>query len=241
MKKYKIKKNKGFTLIELLVVIAIIGLLASIILASLNIARARARDAQRQSDVHQVQVALDLYALDHNGLYPTGGSFALSPSKEDQVAESKSEAIISKILAVFTPVAHASSHLNPLCNNADILANALVPNYISRMPTEPLDTPSGDTCYRYEPDPNGAYAAFFTTLETQTYAANGAVHKKIGIIAGQSTTANQQLSCGYTILKACAAGGSAANCGNVYPAFSPYNGSCNGPYAVDTILGTNTY
>ncbi|HQC46196.1 MAG TPA: type II secretion system protein, partial [Candidatus Paceibacterota bacterium] len=30
------KKNKGFTLIELLVVIAIIGILSSVVLASLN-------------------------------------------------------------------------------------------------------------------------------------------------------------------------------------------------------------
>ena len=52
------KKNKGFTLIELLVVVAIIGLLASVVLSSLNTARAKGRDAFRLESLHQLQVAL---------------------------------------------------------------------------------------------------------------------------------------------------------------------------------------
>ena len=51
----------GFTLIELLVVIAIIGLLASIVLASLGTARQRSRDARRLADVKSIRTALELY------------------------------------------------------------------------------------------------------------------------------------------------------------------------------------
>ena len=54
-------RKVGFTLIELLVVIAIIGVLASIVLASLNTARRKSRDARRISDVKQIQLALELY------------------------------------------------------------------------------------------------------------------------------------------------------------------------------------
>lgn len=63
------KKSKGFTLIELLVVIAIIGILATIVLVSLNSARQKARDTRRLADVKQVALALEMYYDDHSA-YP---------------------------------------------------------------------------------------------------------------------------------------------------------------------------
>ncbi|MEI6345770.1 MAG: prepilin-type N-terminal cleavage/methylation domain-containing protein [bacterium] len=63
--------QKAFTLIELLVVIAIIGILSSVVLASLNTARAKGRDARRVSDIKQIQLALELYADQNLGKYPT--------------------------------------------------------------------------------------------------------------------------------------------------------------------------
>ena len=72
--------NKGFTLIELLVVIAIIGMLSSIVLASLNSARMKARNARTKVDVHQIILALGFY-FDSNGFYPvTSNWVCLKPS-----------------------------------------------------------------------------------------------------------------------------------------------------------------
>lgn len=69
------RSAQGFTLIELLVVIAIIGILSSVVLASLNSARKKGRDARRVADVKQLQLALELY-YDANQTYPLAVSSA---------------------------------------------------------------------------------------------------------------------------------------------------------------------
>ena len=55
------KKNKGFTLIELLVVIEIIGILASVVLASLNTARGKGADAAIKSNLNNARAQAELY------------------------------------------------------------------------------------------------------------------------------------------------------------------------------------
>lgn len=74
------RRNKGFTLIELLVVIAIIGVLASIVLASLNSARRKSRDARRITDIKQLQLALELYFDGNGNQYPTALSALTTPT-----------------------------------------------------------------------------------------------------------------------------------------------------------------
>ncbi|MBP9818806.1 MAG: type II secretion system protein [Candidatus Pacebacteria bacterium] len=62
--------KKGFTLIELIVVIAIIGLLASVVLASLGLSRTRAEISKVLIDYKSVANGLELYRQSHNGTYP---------------------------------------------------------------------------------------------------------------------------------------------------------------------------
>lgn len=64
------KTNQGFTLIELLVVIAIIGLVSSVISASLASARSKARDTKRVAEMRSIEKALAIYAVNHSGYVP---------------------------------------------------------------------------------------------------------------------------------------------------------------------------
>ena len=75
-------KQSGFTLIELLVVIAIIGLLSSVVLASLNTARVKARNVRRLADLNQYQLALQ-FTFDADNAFPGTTSWSCIGDHDD--------------------------------------------------------------------------------------------------------------------------------------------------------------
>ena len=68
------KKLRGFTLIELLVVIAIIGILASVVLASLNTGRDKAGDAAVKANLANLRSQAALYSDENGSSYGTAGT-----------------------------------------------------------------------------------------------------------------------------------------------------------------------
>jgi general secretion pathway protein G len=69
------QRRAGFTLIELLIVVVIIGILSTLLMTNFVGVRQRGRDAQRKSDLRQIQAALELYRADQ-GLYPETSIFS---------------------------------------------------------------------------------------------------------------------------------------------------------------------
>ncbi len=120
--------KKGFTLIELLVVIAIIGVLSSVVLASLNSARVKGRDAKRASEMRQIQTAVELYASDNGGKYPNSNNLLGDAQWAGFAGAGYST----------TPI------INPAATN---LTEALRP-YLSSVPADPKGL-SGDSGYLY--------------------------------------------------------------------------------------------
>ena len=136
--------NRGFTLIELLVVVAIIGMLASVVIAALGNTRAKARDARRLADLKQLQTALELYATDNNGLYP------------------------STSLQWWGNCATFGSHGT---SGATGWIPNLAPTYIANLPLDPRAVPPTN-CYLYRSDGRDYMILAYATVETYTTANN---------------------------------------------------------------------
>jgi prepilin-type N-terminal cleavage/methylation domain-containing protein len=61
----------GFTLIEMLVVLVVIGLLLALIIPNFVLFNERARRSAVRNNMHVVQAALEAYAVDNQGMYPS--------------------------------------------------------------------------------------------------------------------------------------------------------------------------
>lgn len=134
----RIRTNRsGFTLIELLVVITIIGVIASVVLASLNVARAKGRDGKRISDLKQMQIAVELY-YDEHGSYPdTGGNWRGGTT------------------SCYGGLGHGASGFIP----------GVVPDFIPRLPEDP-QAASPNRCYLYRSNGTDYMILVHLTIET---------------------------------------------------------------------------
>ncbi len=117
-------RQHGFTLIELLVVIAIIGVLSSVVLASLNSARQKGRDARRVSDIKQLQLALELY-YDANAKYPATltDTALVTPGYIAAIPKDPQDVTVSYLYAGLGSGTTCSSyHLGAVLESADHIA-----------------------------------------------------------------------------------------------------------------------
>jgi prepilin-type N-terminal cleavage/methylation domain-containing protein len=147
--------DRGFTLIEVLTTAAIIGVLASIVVISLQGARAKGRDAQRLTDLKNIEIALVSYKLE-NGFYPKTDPNAASGTGYSWTGN-------CSLLGAWTD--GNKSNVGPTA-----WIPGLAPTYIQQLPTDPKsDT---NKCYMYSSDGKDYMVMAHFTVESYTEANN---------------------------------------------------------------------
>ena len=136
----------GFTLIEILVVLSIIGVLLGILSVSFDSSREATRDAERKTDLTQLQLALEVYKS-QNGRYPAQGCGA------GGWAGFGTHTDVDKTNCGGTP-----------------WINGLVPNYIDALPQDPRSEDDDNAGFMYQTDATGSIykIVIMSSIENRT-------------------------------------------------------------------------
>lgn len=113
----KNKTQRGFTLIELLVVIAIIGILASVVLASLNTARNKGADANIKANLANARAQAELFR--DSQTTPTYTGVCTSGTAEsifNLIDAARKTAGVTAALTITSGTASAASATAAVCN-----------------------------------------------------------------------------------------------------------------------------
>jgi prepilin-type N-terminal cleavage/methylation domain-containing protein len=160
-------KARGFTLIELLVTVGIIAVLSSILLVNTNGSRAKARDAQRVSDLGQLQLSLQLY-YDRCGQFPAGSSGALAVATATGCPAGVT--LGTFISQVPTPPAGASQ---TAYDYATLTSSGVVVNYVLRAVLEQTNVATAKGLSAF-PSGSGTWAptSLSCTVNTVNYCVS---------------------------------------------------------------------
>lgn len=126
-------KEKGFTLLEILLVVAAIGILAGIVIVALNPGKqlGDTRNAERRSNVTTILNAVNQYAIDNNGNFPSAIDSSTSTNQ---------------MIGTASTGCDSCSAVTTESECADI-ADDLVPTYVADLPSDPQSGSASSTSY----------------------------------------------------------------------------------------------
>lgn len=130
------RAQNGFTLVEILVVIAIIALMSSILYGTFDSARQQTRTKALQTELKEMQLALEVYKAQYDRYPPVGTAAA---SCHDVSGNP-----------------HTSENSNGTCRNYNYLATNFVPEFMSEIP-ESRDSNNPNCSIEYQVEPTGAW------------------------------------------------------------------------------------
>ena len=123
------KRNKAFSLLELVVVIVIIGIIAAIAIPRVSRGAAGAADSALIGDLAIMRNAIDLYAAEHNGSYPTVAAYSNQMTKYSDISGAVNTDGSKDSTHIYGPYLRKVPPLptGTYANNTNIAAPAAVP------------------------------------------------------------------------------------------------------------------
>ena len=146
------RASRGFTLIEVLVVVAIIALLISILLPSLRLARAQAKNTACRGNLHDLGTSFHAYANSQRGFFPVttwGG-------EDSFMALWKARMLPNENILLCPATANVIRHetLNRPLTRVQSSAGSMVQTH---QPPSDIECVAGDTFFMCkQPGPGGA-------------------------------------------------------------------------------------
>ena len=134
-------RRRGFSLVELIIVIVIIGLLAAIAVPRFSRGAAGASTNATSGDLSVLRNAIEIYAAEHNGAYPTQADFVTLMTQYSDVSGTTTSATPSAGTP-YGPYLRRMPALKVGANAGD--------SGVAALPTPPAEVATGDVGWLYD-------------------------------------------------------------------------------------------
>ena len=149
--------RKAFTLTEILIVVAILGILAAIVIPEFQTYTQQAKEAAAKDNLRILRVAIERYAIKHNGIPPGYAS-------GDPVNHASEVALVNQLTVFNQYLLDIPKNSFNNCRTVSVLQNA------EELPAEPVENtdifgwiykPAAKTIKLYWPGTDSAGVAYY--------------------------------------------------------------------------------
>jgi general secretion pathway protein G len=119
-----VKRRAGFTLIEIMIVVVILAILAATIIPQFSTSVNDSKVATMQSNLHTLRSQIQLYSLQHNGLFPSISNSTLPQLTGNTDVNGN---LGTGSAYIYGPYVQTQIPINPIDGNSTVTTTAVFP------------------------------------------------------------------------------------------------------------------